>query len=110
MMISCMNIISILKIVIKNIWHSFAIALLCQRCANLRACNLKIEVADRISKRFIRGKGLSVFFPRVVANNIFVYYCVLFCWYLFNLSCKLASPCKNSLRYLEMAETVVKFF
>ena len=42
----------------------FGSALLCQRCANLSACNLKIEVTVRISKRFIRGKAFSVFFPR----------------------------------------------
>ena len=62
----------------------FGSALLCQRCANLSACNLKIEVTVRISMRFIRGKAFSVFFPRVVAKNIVLI--TVFCFVLFVLS------------------------
>ena len=68
-----MNITRILKIVVKI----FGRALLCQQCANVSACNLKIEVIDRISKRFTTGKALSVCFPRVVAKNILF---TLFCF------------------------------
>ena len=80
-----------------------------QRCATLSACNLKIEVTDRISKRHIRGKALSVFFPRVVPKNI-VLITVLFSLYLFNLSFKPTSPRKNSIRYVGMDKTVIKLF
>ena len=73
-----MNITRILKIVVKI----FGRALLCQQCANVSACNLKIEVIDRISKRFTTGKALSVCFPRVVAKYIhFTFF--LFCLYFF---------------------------
>ena len=91
-----MNIISILKIVIKNIW-------LCQRCANLSAYNLKIEVTDRISERFIRGKALQLFFPPLVAKNIVLI--TVFCFV-----CKLTFPCKNSVGYVGMDKTVTKLF
>ena len=61
----------------------FGSALLCQRCANLSAYNLKIELTDRISNRFIKGKALSMFFPWVVAKNIvlitvFCFVCTFF--------------------------------
>ena len=37
----------------------FGSALLCHRCANLSACILKIDVTDKISRRFIRGSALK---------------------------------------------------
>ena len=88
----------------------FGSALLCQRCANLSACNLKIEVTVKISMRFIRGKALSVFFPRVVAKKYCSYCCVLFCMYFFYLSSNPTSPCKNSIRYVGMNKTIIKLF
>ena len=50
----------------------FGSALLCPRCGNLSDCNFKIEVNDRISKRFIGGEAVSAFFPRVVVKHVFL--------------------------------------
>ena len=88
----------------------FGSALLCQRCANLSACILKIEVTDRISRRFIRGSALSVFFPREVAKNIVLIIVFCFVCTFFYLSFRTTSPCKNSIRYVGMNETIIKLF
>ena len=88
----------------------FGSALLCQRCANLSACNLKIELTDRISNRFIKGKALSMFFSWVVAKKYCSYSCVLFCLYFFYLSFIPTPPCKNSIRYVWIDKTIIKLF
>ena len=57
----------------------FGSALLCQRCANLSACNLKIEVTVRISMRFIRGKASAFSVLSTSSGKRYCsYYCVCF--------------------------------